>query len=72
MNADTELPWIEETRRVEPDTNMWEYVETEIAKHLHNTLRNDIPFPVKSSDALEVVRITEIVKKQNPQFKWMG
>jgi len=72
MNADAELPWIEETRKVEPDINMWEYVEVEIARHLHNTLRKSIPFPVKSSDALEVVRVTEVVKKQNPQFKWIG
>ena len=71
MSADTKLPWIEETRRVEPDTNMWEYVEIEIARHLHNALRNGIPFPVKSADALEVVRVTEIVKKQNPQFNWV-
>jgi len=72
MSAETELPWIEETRRVEPDTNMWEFVEIEIARHLHNTLRNGIPFPVRSSDALEVARVTEIVKQQNPQFNWIG
>jgi predicted dehydrogenase len=72
LSADQELPWIEEIRKVEPDTNMWDYVEIELAKHLHNALRNNIPFPIKSSDALEVFRITEIVKKQNPQFKWIG
>ncbi|MBT7302688.1 MAG: Gfo/Idh/MocA family oxidoreductase [Victivallales bacterium] len=72
MSADAKLPWIEETRRVEPDTNMWEYVEIEIARHLHNALRNNIPFPVTSADALEVVRVTELVKKQNPQFNWVG
>jgi len=72
MNADTKLPWIEETRGVEPDTNMWEYVEIEIARHLHSALRNNTPFPVESSDALEVVRVTEMVKKQNPEFKWIG
>ena len=72
MSAETELPWIDETRKVEPDTNMWEFVEIEIARHLHNTLRNNIPFPVKSSDALEVARVTEVVKKQNPEFEWIG
>lgn len=72
MFADTELPWIEETRKVEPETNMWELVEIETARHLYNALRRRIPFPVKSADALEVARITEIVKRQNPQFPWIG
>jgi predicted dehydrogenase len=72
MCSDPELPWIEETRKAEPDTNMWEQVEIEIAARLYDAIRNNVPFPVKSSDALEVVRITEIVKKQNPQFKWIG
>lgn len=70
--ADPDLPWVEETRKVEPDTNMWDYVEVAMAKHLYDALRNGIPFPVTSADALEVVRITEIVKEQNPQFDWIG
>ncbi len=72
MCAERELPWIEETRKVEPDTNMWEQVEIEIARHLYNALRRQIPFPVKSAEALEVVRLTGIVKQQNPQFPWIG
>lgn len=72
MCAERDLPWIEETRPVEPATNMWDAVEIEMARHLFNALRTDIPFPVTSADALEVVRITEIVKKQNPQFRWIG
>jgi predicted dehydrogenase len=67
-----DLPWIEEKRAVEPDVNMWEYVEIELARHLYDALCNGIPFPVKNREALEVVRITEIVKKQNPQFNWIG
>lgn len=70
--AEQNLPWIEETRPVEPATNMWDHVEIEIARHLFEALRNGIPFPVKNSDALEVVRITEVVKTQNPQFRWIG
>lgn len=70
MCADKELPWVEEVRKVEPDTDMWAEVEIEIARHLHAALRHNIPFPVKNSDALEVVRITEIVKEQNPRFDW--
>ncbi|MDD5706788.1 MAG: Gfo/Idh/MocA family oxidoreductase [Kiritimatiellae bacterium] len=70
MSAEQELPWIEETRRVEPDTNMWEQVEIEIARHLFNALREGVPFPISNAEALEVVRITELVKEQNPQFNW--
>ncbi len=71
MSADRDLPWIEETRKVEPDTSLWEQVEFEIANHLHADIRHNIPFPVRNADALEVVRITGIVKEQNPQFDWM-
>ncbi len=71
MCAEQELPWIEETRKVEPDTNMWDQVEIEIANHLYNALRKNIPFPVSSAQALEVFRVSEIVKKQNPQFNWL-
>ncbi len=72
MAADPELPWIEETRPVTPDTNMWSYVEIAIARHLYDALRNNIPFPVRNADALEVVRVTQLVKEQNPQFDWIG
>ncbi len=72
LGADRQLPWIEETRPVTPDTNMWDYVEIEIAKHLHDALRNNIPFPVRNAEALEVLRITELVRAQNPQFDWMS
>ncbi len=72
MGADPVLPWIEETRKVTPETNPWDQVEIEIAKHLYHTLRMDIPFPIKNTDALEVLRITEMVKKQNPEFEWAG
>lgn len=72
LSAEQELPWIEETRKVEPDTSMWIQVEIEIARHLYRAIRQQVPMPVKSSDALEVVRITEIVKRQNPQFAWIG
>ncbi len=70
--ADENLPWIEEIRAVTPSRNMWEQVEVELARHLFEAICNGIPFPVKNSEGLEVVRITEIVKQQNPQFKWIG
>ncbi|MBN2713358.1 MAG: gfo/Idh/MocA family oxidoreductase, partial [Planctomycetes bacterium] len=72
MCSDHDLPWIEETRKVMPETRMWDQVEIAIAAHLYDALRNDIPFPIKSAEALEVVRVSEIVKKQNPQFQWLG
>ena len=68
--AELELPWREETRKVQPETNMWELVEIDMARHLHAALRSQVPFPVTSAHALEVVRVTEIVKKQNPHFAW--
>ncbi len=72
MWADEEqLPWIEETRPVVPDTDMYKQVEIEIAKHLYSAIRDNIPFPIKDADALEVVRVTECVKKQNSQFNWL-
>jgi predicted dehydrogenase len=71
MSADQDLPWIEETCDVTPDTNMWAHVEIAIAHHLYETLRNSIPFPIENADALEVVRITEMVKEQNGQFNWV-
>lgn len=66
------LPWIEEVRPVSPGTNMWEHVEDALVGHLHAALRGGTPFPITSAQALEVVRITEIVKSQNPQFAWLG
>lgn len=65
------LPWIEETRAVTPDVNLWDHVEIELARHLFAAIRGGVPFPIKISDALEVVRLTEIVKKQNAQFSWV-
>ncbi len=71
MSAEQDLPWIEEIRDVTPDTNMWSHVEIALVDHLYNALRNGIPFPIRNADALEVVRITGIVKQQNPRFTWL-
>lgn len=65
------LPWVEEVRPVTPAVDMWEYVEEAMVGHLHGALRGGVPFPVTSAQALEVVRITELVKRQNPQFAWL-
>lgn len=68
--SDMDLPWRDETQRVEPDTNMWVYVEIETAQHLYRTLREGVPFPIANADAFEVIRIIQVVKCQNPEFRW--
>lgn len=68
---DEEFPWCEETIDVEPTDNMWDCIEVAIARHLYKAIREDVPFPITNADALEVVRVTEMVKKQNSQFDWL-
>ena len=65
-----EIPWSQETRAVEPGGNMWDHVEVAIARHLYRALREGVPFPIANADALEVVRLIQVVKDQNPEFKW--
>ncbi|MAX23480.1 MAG: oxidoreductase [Phycisphaeraceae bacterium] len=65
------FPWQTETVNISTDVNMWDQVEIDIANHLYNAIRNDIPFPVANEDALEIVRITNVIKKQNSQFEWI-
>ena len=68
--SDAELPWCEETGPVQPDTNMWVYVEVETARHLYRAVREGVPFPIANADALEVSRIIQVIKSQNPEFQW--
>ncbi len=70
MHSDPVLPWIEERRIVVPETSMWVQVEIELAARLYAALKGITPFPVTSEQALEVVRISEIVKEQNQEFNW--
>jgi predicted dehydrogenase len=65
------FPWLEKTIEIPTDVNMWTQVEIDIANHLYNAMRNNTPFPIANNDALEVVRITNLVKKQNSQFAWI-
>ncbi len=67
---DQEIPWVEETVPVEPVGDMWEYIDRKLIRHLHDTIRNGAPFPIKNRDAFETVRIMQAVKQQNPQFAW--
>ena len=65
------FPWIEEDIRVQPagaPPDMW---ETGLLLALHKALREGVPFPVTTEHAFEVVRVTEEVKRQNPQFNWL-
>ncbi|HBC88480.1 MAG TPA: gfo/Idh/MocA family oxidoreductase [Lentisphaeria bacterium] len=71
LGADEDFHWIQKTVKVEPEGDMWELVEFEIARHLYSAIRENVPFPVVNADALEVVRVTEAVKKQNPHFNWL-
>lgn len=51
---------------VNPD---WEVDIYSIYKYLYNAIRKGEKFPVKIEEAVEVVRVTQIVKDMNPQFK---
>lgn len=66
-----DIPWVEETLKIEQSGNLWEYIDRTLIRHLYDAIRNGIPSPVKNSDAFETVRIMQEVKKQNPQFPWI-
>ncbi|MBR2440988.1 MAG: Gfo/Idh/MocA family oxidoreductase [Lentisphaeria bacterium] len=57
--------WIRKTIMVEPANNA---TMNDIYGHIYNTIRKGIPFPVKPEESFEIVRWTEKIKKQNPQF----
>jgi len=42
--------------------------EYDIYSYLHAQIREGKPFRIKPEEAFEVVRVTEIVKRQNPKF----
>ena len=57
--------FIQETIKVNPANGA---TMNDIYGHIYNTIRKGIAFPVKPEEAFEVVRWTEQIKKQNPQF----
>lgn len=71
FGCDKDIPWIEENVKVEPLGVPWDIWESELVLNLYRALREEVPFPVTSEQAFEVVRVMEEVKKQNPQFKWL-
>ena len=68
-HRDHNLPWISEIRPVQPENqrgrkwkSQWPYIFT---------MPCAITYPsVSSSDAMEVVRVSETSQAQNPQFNW--
>ena len=54
------LPWRRKTIMVEPASGC---DTSHIYKHLFEAIRNGVPFLVKIAEAVEVVRVTELVKK---------
>ena len=65
------LPWVNEVRPVPCPEGIVSAVEKRLATHLREALNGVAPFPVTAEQALEVVRLTEVVKAQNPQFDWL-
>ena len=61
-----ELKWIRKTIMVEPANG---YTVNDIYHHLYLAIREGVPFPIKTEEALDVVRTTEKIKRQNPAFR---
>ena len=57
--------WIRKTIMVEPSNGA---TVGDIYKHLYKAIREGVEFPVKLEEAIEVVRVTNAVKRQNPAF----
>jgi predicted dehydrogenase len=66
-----DIPWIEETIKVESGGNMWEYIDRKLIKYLYDDIKNGVSSPIKNNDAFETIRIIQEVKKQNSQFDWI-
>lgn len=58
--------WIRKTIMVEPANKA---TVNDIYHHVYLALREGVPFPIKTQEALDVVRTTEKIKLQNPAFK---
>jgi predicted dehydrogenase len=71
LASKAEIPWVEETVKVESEETPWKYIDVKFANYLYKTLRENAPFPIKNSDAFETIRIIQEVKKQNPEFNWI-
>ncbi|MCI5778369.1 MAG: Gfo/Idh/MocA family oxidoreductase [Lentisphaeria bacterium] len=61
----TPLRWIRKTIMVEPASGHNFY---SIYHELYRAIRDSVPFPITVEQALEVVRVTNEIKRQNPEF----
>lgn len=60
-----ELHWISKDFPVAPHND--DTIET-IYRHVYNAIRKGVPYRVKVEESVEVVRVTELIRKQNPHF----
>ena len=58
--------WIRKTIMVEPACGA---TMQDIYHHLYRAIREGVPFPITAEEVFSVVRATEIIKRQNPQFR---
>ena len=59
------LPWIRQTIMVKPASGLNIY---SFYSQVYESMRNGKPFPITAKQAVEVIRITEEIRKQNPKF----
>lgn len=57
--------WIRKTIMTEPSNNL---TVKDIYHVLYQTIREGKPYPIKLEEGFEVVRVTEMVKRQNPAY----
>jgi len=65
-SQDESLRWIRKTIMVEPANGR---KVTDIYHDLVQAIRNGVPFPITTEEAVENVRVMEEIKKQNPQYR---
>ncbi len=58
--------WIRKTIMTEPSNGL---TILDLYHLLYQTIREGKPYPIKPEEAFNVVRVTEMVKKQNPAYK---
>lgn len=59
------LHWIEKSLPVQPSTD--DDINT-IYRHVYNAIRKNIPYRVKTEESVEVIRVADILRQQNPEF----
>ncbi len=68
--GDVQPKWIRETIMADPESTTEHPLENHDIYHLlYQAVRERKPFLIKPEEAFEVVRVTCMVKEQNPAFK---